>query len=120
MHFKRCLVGLQKGVSKRLKGHLLEAKRALIESQLTPFLFSTLEVSLQNKEILIRENLLFTPLLISTHDNQLLQIIFGFLTFHTPILEAMALQELLILIAIAIEDINIDIAMDATHLTIRT
>ncbi|BBA29795.1 hypothetical protein PMEL_200319 [Prevotella melaninogenica] len=30
--FKRCLVELQKGVSKSLKGHLLQAKRALIES----------------------------------------------------------------------------------------
>ena len=28
---KRCLIGLQKGVSKGLKGHLLQAKRALIE-----------------------------------------------------------------------------------------
>jgi len=29
---KRYLLGLQKGVSKSLKGHLLQAKRALIES----------------------------------------------------------------------------------------
>ena len=36
------------------------------------------------------------------------------------ILEAMAFKEILILVAIAIEDIDIDIAMDATHLTIRT
>ena len=36
---KRCLIGLQKGVSKGLKGHLLQAKRALIGSLLTPFLF---------------------------------------------------------------------------------
>ena len=28
--FKRCLNGLQKGVSNVLKGHLLQAKRALI------------------------------------------------------------------------------------------
>ena len=35
-------------------------------------------------------------------------------------LEAMAFKELLILVAIAIEDVDIDIAMDATHLTIRT
>ena len=35
-----CLIALQKGVSKRLKGHLLHVKRALIGSQLTPFLFS--------------------------------------------------------------------------------
>ena len=35
-------------------------------------------------------------------------------------LEAMAFKELLILIAIAIEDVDIDIAMDTTHLTIRT
>ena len=40
--------------------------------------------------------------------------------FDSPILEAMTFKELLILIAIAIEDIDIDIAMDATHLTIRT
>ncbi len=32
---KRCLIGLQKGVSKGLKGHLLQAKRALIGSQLS-------------------------------------------------------------------------------------
>ena len=47
MGFKRCLVGLQKGVSKTSKGHLLQAKRALIESQLTPFYFSFFELSLQ-------------------------------------------------------------------------
>jgi len=40
--------------------------------------------------------------------------------FDSPILEAMAFKELLILIAIAIEDVDVDIAMDATHLTIRT
>ena len=40
---KRCLIRLQKGVSKGLKEHLLQAKRALIESQLTPFLFSVFE-----------------------------------------------------------------------------
>ena len=32
----------------------------------------------------------------------------------------MAFKELLILVAIAIEDVDVDIAMDATHLTIRT
>ena len=36
------------------------------------------------------------------------------------ILEAMAFKELLILVAIAIEDVDVDVAMDATHLTIRT
>ena len=45
---KRCLIGLQKGVSKGLKGHLLKAKRALIERQLMPFWFSILEFSLQD------------------------------------------------------------------------
>ena len=40
---KRCLIKIRKGVSKGLKGHLLQAKRALIESQLTPFLFLNLE-----------------------------------------------------------------------------
>ena len=35
-------------------------------------------------------------------------------------LEAMTFKELLILIAIAVEDVDVDIAMDATHLTIRT
>ena len=35
-------------------------------------------------------------------------------------LEAMSLKELLILVAIAIEDVDVDIAMDTTHLTIRT
>ena len=34
--FKRSLIGLQKGVSKSLKGHLLQAKRALIRTQLSP------------------------------------------------------------------------------------
>ena len=47
--FKRCLIRLQKGVSKGLKGHLLQAKRALIESQLTPFYFSVFDFSLQNR-----------------------------------------------------------------------
>ena len=40
---KRCLIGLQKGVSKGLKEHLLQAKRALIGSQLTPFSFSVFD-----------------------------------------------------------------------------
>jgi len=35
MVFKRCLIGLQKGVNKTSKGHLLEAKRALIRVQLS-------------------------------------------------------------------------------------
>ena len=46
---KRCLIGPQKGVSKGRKGHLLQAKRALIESLLTPFWFSVLELSLQDR-----------------------------------------------------------------------
>ena len=33
--FKRCLIGLQKGVSKGLKEHLLKAKKALIRMQLS-------------------------------------------------------------------------------------
>ena len=37
LFLKRCLVSLQKGVSKDLKGHLLQAKRALIRMELTPF-----------------------------------------------------------------------------------
>ena len=40
--------------------------------------------------------------------------------FDSPILEAMAFKELLILVAIAVEDVDINVAMDATHLTIRT
>ena len=32
---KRCLIGLQKGVSKGLKGRLLEAKRACIGFELS-------------------------------------------------------------------------------------
>jgi len=32
----------------------------------------------------------------------------------------MAFKELLILVAIAIEDVDVDVAMDATYLTIRT
>ena len=47
MLFKRCLLGLQKGVSKGLKGHLLQAKRALIRMELTPFYFSAFEFLLQ-------------------------------------------------------------------------
>ena len=39
-------------------------------------------------------------------------------TFSLP-LEAMAFEEILILVAIAVEDVDVDIAMDATHLTIR-
>ena len=35
---------LQKGVSKRLKGHLLQAKRALIRMELTPFWFLAYEI----------------------------------------------------------------------------
>ena len=45
--FKRCLVRLQKGVSKGLKGHLLQAKRALIRMELTPYYFSRFEFPLQ-------------------------------------------------------------------------
>ena len=120
MLFKRCLLGLQKGVSKGLKGHLLHAKRALIESQLTPFLFSRFEVSLQNGAILIRENLLFTlnQLVRTTTNNYSSNL--GFLLSKPLPLEAMAFKEVLILIAIAIEDVDIDIATDATHLAIRT
>ena len=44
---KRCLIGLQKGVSKGLKGHLLEAKRAWIESQFMLFLFLIFDFYLQ-------------------------------------------------------------------------
>ena len=46
--FKRCLVRLQKGVSKTSKGHLLQAKRALIRMELTPFYFSAFDFYLQN------------------------------------------------------------------------
>ena len=35
-------------------------------------------------------------------------------------LEAMAFKEVLILVAIAVEDVDIDVAMDTTYLTIRT
>ena len=44
---KRCLIRVQKGVSKGLKGHLLEAKRALIRMELTPSYFSRFEFPLQ-------------------------------------------------------------------------
>ena len=44
---KRGLLRVQKGVSKGLKGHLLEAKRALIRMELTPFYFSRFEFPLQ-------------------------------------------------------------------------
>ena len=45
MIFKRCLIGLQKGVSKGLKEHLLQAKRALIESRFGVFIKSMNEKS---------------------------------------------------------------------------
>ena len=35
---KRCLIGLQKGVSNVAKGHLLQAKRALIASHFVVFI----------------------------------------------------------------------------------
>ena len=44
---KRCLIGLQKGVNKGSKGHLLETKRAWIESQFMLFLFFRLDFYLQ-------------------------------------------------------------------------
>ena len=44
---KRCFIGLQKGVSKTSKGHLLQAKRALIRMELTPFYFLAFEFLLQ-------------------------------------------------------------------------
>ena len=44
---KSCLLRLQKGVSKSSKGHLLQAKRALIGSQLTPLLFLRFDFYLQ-------------------------------------------------------------------------
>lgn len=45
--FKRCLLRVQKGVSKGLKGHLLQAKRALIRMELMPSYFSRFEFPLQ-------------------------------------------------------------------------
>ena len=48
MEFKRCLIRLQKGVSKGLKGHLLEAKRALIASHFMVFTKSVCEKFGQN------------------------------------------------------------------------
>ena len=44
---RRCFLRVQKGVSKGLKGHLLEAKRALIRMELTPSYFSRFEFPLQ-------------------------------------------------------------------------
>ena len=57
----------------------------------------------------------------SHRDGFSLPYILGY-AFRLPLiaLEAMALQELLILVAIAVEDIDVDVAMDATYLTIRT
>ena len=48
VNFERCLSGLQRGVSKTSRGHLLQAKRALIGFQLTPFLFLRFDFYLQN------------------------------------------------------------------------
>ena len=48
LQHKRCLIVLQKGVNKSLKGHLLQAKRALIQSQFMPFRFVVSEFSLQD------------------------------------------------------------------------
>lgn len=36
--FKRCLLRVQKGVNKGLKGHLLQVKRALVASRLVVFI----------------------------------------------------------------------------------
>ena len=59
---KRCLIGLQKGVSKGLKGHLLQAKRALIERQFTHLRFSILELSFQDRRTEEKKVLSPTPL----------------------------------------------------------
>ena len=48
MLFKRCLFSRQKGVSKGLKGHLLQAKRASFQSQKSINDFSSNEFSLQS------------------------------------------------------------------------
>ena len=45
--FWRCLLRSEKGVIKVLKGHLLQAKRALIRMELTPSYFSRFEFPLQ-------------------------------------------------------------------------
>ena len=47
VRFKRCLLRVQKGVTKGLKGHLLQANRALIRMELTPSYFSRFEFPLQ-------------------------------------------------------------------------
>ena len=47
MWFKGCLLRVQKNVTKGLKGHLLQAKRALIRMELTPSYFSRFEFPLQ-------------------------------------------------------------------------
>ncbi|ERJ75618.1 hypothetical protein HMPREF9148_01795 [Prevotella sp. F0091] len=54
MAFKRALVRLQKGVSKRLKGHLLQARRASLRSQMSIFRFLRPEFSLQRR--MVNEN----------------------------------------------------------------
>jgi hypothetical protein len=41
--FERCFVRVQKGVTKGLKGHLLQAKRALFASRLVVFINSKCE-----------------------------------------------------------------------------
>jgi len=54
MVFKRALIRLQKGVSKGLKGHLLQAKRASLRSQMSIFRFLRSEFSLQSR--IVNEN----------------------------------------------------------------
>lgn len=62
----------------------------------------------------------YSPLSIHRDSFSLPHVLSCAFSLPLAILEAMAFKELLILIAIAVEDVDIDITMDTTYLTIRT
>ncbi len=62
----------------------------------------------------------YSPLSIHRGSFSLPHVLSCAFSLPLAILEAMAFKELLILVAIAIEDVDVDVAMDATYLTIRT
>ena len=57
---KRCLIGLQKGVSKGLKGHLLQVKRALIRRVKSMYKKRGVTLFLQNRLLGRKRRLCFT------------------------------------------------------------
>ena len=57
---KRCLIGLQKGVSKGLKGHLLQAERALIRGVKSRYKKRGVTLFLQNGLLGRKRRMCFT------------------------------------------------------------